>query len=188
MQESVDEAKFALEGLTPRSSPRVLRASLVALAQLLSTSGHRRVLQAHGLGKPLLTAITTLPPSAGLLRLASAAIVYFLAVDDLAHRSLLDSDDVIRLVLAFLEGESGGEDGGKGDKVAVEQARRVQELFRLGGVADVGLTGGGEVSPAWLGLLALEQASMAAAQLEQGTLLSDMEQASENEIAKLKCF
>ncbi|GAQ83094.1 WAPL (Wings apart-like protein regulation of heterochromatin) protein [Klebsormidium nitens] len=167
MQESVDEAKFALEGLTPRSSPRVLRASLVALSQLLSTSARRRVLQAHGLGKPLLTAITTLPPSAGLLRLASAAIVYFLAVDDLAHRSLLDSDDVIRLVLGFLEGESGGGDGGKGDKVAVEQARRVQELFRSGGAADVGLIGGGEVSPAWLGLLALEQASMAAAQLQQ---------------------
>jgi hypothetical protein len=191
MQEAVDEAKFALEGLTPGSSVRVVRASLVALAQLLSSSGRRRVLQAHGLGKPLLTAIITLRLGESLLRLAAAAVVYFLSMDDLAHRSLLDSDDVIRLVLSFLEeGESvakkkpetkrpggifGGFKGSGGDKVAAEQARKVQELFGKGDATYVGLTGGQVATPEWLGLLALEQASMAAAQLEQGVLLLDFQ-------------
>ncbi|GBG61196.1 hypothetical protein CBR_g19729 [Chara braunii] len=101
MLEQVDEANFAMDGLKRGAPLKVLRASVASLAQLCGSTERRRLLRTHGLARPLLDSVVTLPLEDPALALACAAILYFLAADG-RDDDMIDSTVCIRFLLQLL--------------------------------------------------------------------------------------
>ncbi|KAJ7285506.1 hypothetical protein O6H91_Y329900 [Diphasiastrum complanatum] len=104
MMEHFDEANFAMDGLKPGQPLRVQRASMSSILSLCGSLQQRRLLRSHGLARPLLDAVVTLPVHDPSLALAAAAVLFFLAMDG-QDEELLGSAICIRFLLKLLSSE-----------------------------------------------------------------------------------
>lgn len=102
MMEYVDEANFAMDGLRPGQPLRICRASLISLLSIFGTRQHRRLLRTHGMVKPVLDAVLTVPTEDSATALAAAALLYVIAYDG-QDEVFLDSPACIQFLMKLLE-------------------------------------------------------------------------------------
>ncbi|MCO5549344.1 hypothetical protein L7F22_002814 [Adiantum nelumboides] len=173
MMEHVDEANFAMDGLRPGQPLRVCRASLVSLLSIFGTRQRRRLLRTHGMVRPVLDAVLTVPTNDSATGLGAAALVYVIAYDG-QDEEFLESPACICFLLKLLAPAS-----------SLPQDKRLSllgsRLLALGshskpikgqndGIIKVDSLGapfaGGVLSSEWLVLLTLERACLSTLVLE----------------------
>ncbi|MCO5548529.1 hypothetical protein L7F22_001989 [Adiantum nelumboides] len=101
MMEHVDEANFAMDGLRPGQPLRVCRASLVSLLSIFGTRQRRRLLRTHGMVRPVLDAVLTVPTDDSATALGAAALLYVIAYDG-QDEEFLESPACIRFLLKLM--------------------------------------------------------------------------------------
>ncbi|KAI5069519.1 hypothetical protein GOP47_0015820 [Adiantum capillus-veneris] len=101
MMEHVDEANFAMDGLRPGQPLRVCRASLISLLSIFGTRQRRRLLRTHGMVRPVLDAVLTVPTDDPATALGAAALLYVLAYDG-QDEEFLESPACIHFLLKLL--------------------------------------------------------------------------------------
>lgn len=101
MMEYVDEANFAMDGLRPGQPLRIRRASLVSLLSICGTMQRRRLLRTHGMVKPVLDAVLSVPTDDPPTALAAAALLYVMAGDG-QDEDFFDSSDCIQFLMKLL--------------------------------------------------------------------------------------
>ncbi|KAH7287577.1 hypothetical protein KP509_32G063200 [Ceratopteris richardii] len=101
MMEHVDEANFALDGLRPGQALSVCRASLVSLLSIFGTRQHRHLLRTHGMVRPVLDALLTVPTDDPATALGAATLLYVIAHDG-QDENFLESSACIHFLMKLL--------------------------------------------------------------------------------------
>eukprot|EP00250_Pteridium_aquilinum_P009658 c18835_g1_i1 orf=139-2943(+) len=102
MMEHVDEANFAMDGLRPGQPLRICRASLISLLSIFGSRQRRRLLRTHGMVKPVLDAVLTVPTDDPATALGAAALLYFIAYDG-QDEDFVDSPECIQFLMKLLD-------------------------------------------------------------------------------------